>query len=623
MTITNYQYAVSSNGGSTYSAYAALSPADGVSPITVTGLTQNTAYLIKLKAVNDVGVSDVESSPVSFTSEGVPTSAPSSLSSTQTNTTATISFTAAASSTSITNYEYSFNNSSWTALSPADAATPVTITGLTQNTAYTIYLRGVNSYGSGPGSTGLSLTTQGVPTSAPSSLSSVQTNNSVAISFTAAASSTALTNYEYSFNNSSWTALSPADAVSPVTISGLSQNTAYNVYLRGVNSYGSGPASSGLSFTTEGVPTGAATISLVTTTTTTATVTFSIAAGGGTITGYELYVANQTNAWNNTTASPISVTGLTANTTYGFFVRAKNAYGVGPDSAQYIIATQQNAASSVDYLVVAGGGAGGKDYGGGGGAGGYRTASGFAVTGGTSYTVTIGGGGAPNGGSGTNSVFSSITSTGGGGGGNFVDYQTPTAGNTGGSGGGGVGGYPSITSLGGSGTAGQGNGGGNGAAWASLRYTSGGGGGAGAAGGNAVSGSNAGSGGAGLQSSITGTATFYAGGGAGGWLAEYSTNIGSRSIGGSGIGGGWNGSAVVGPSGVVNTGSGGASFGQNTGDGFNTGGIGSGGSGVVVIAYPDSLRPLQSIGAGLTYTQPTRSGYRVYRFTGGTGTITF
>jgi hypothetical protein len=25
----------------------------------------------------------------------------------------------------------------------------------------------------------------------------------------------------------------------------------------------------------------------------------------------------------------------------------------------------------------------------------------------------------------------------------------------------------------------------------------------------------------------------------------------------------------------------------------------------------------------LTYTQPTRTGYRVYRFTGGTGTITW
>jgi hypothetical protein len=29
-----------------------------------------------------------------------------------------------------------------------------------------------------------------------------------------------------------------------------------------------------------------------------------------------------------------------------------------------------------------------------------------------------------------------------------------------------------------------------------------------------------------------------------------------------------------------------------------------------------------TIGAGLTYTEPTRSGYRVYRFTQGTGYIT-
>jgi hypothetical protein len=49
---------------------------------------------------------------------------------------------------------------------------------------------------------------------------------------------------------------------------------------------------------------------------------------------------------------------------------------------------------------------------------------------------------------------------------------------------------------------------------------------------------------------------------------------------------------------------------------------GNGGSGIVVIAYPDTYPALSSIGAGLTYNQPTRSGYRVYRFTAGTGTVT-
>jgi hypothetical protein len=43
---------------------------------------------------------------------------------------------------------------------------------------------------------------------------------------------------------------------------------------------------------------------------------------------------------------------------------------------------------------------------------------------------------------------------------------------------------------------------------------------------------------------------------------------------------------------------------------------------VVIIAYPDTF-PAATISGGLTYNQPTRTGYRVYRFTAGTGTITF
>jgi len=90
------------------------------------------------------------------------------------------------------------------------------------------------------------------PVTAPTSLSSVPSTTSVAISFTAPTDDggAPITNYEYSFNLSSWTALSPADATSPVTVSGLTANTSYTVYLRAVNEVGSGVASTGLSFTT-------------------------------------------------------------------------------------------------------------------------------------------------------------------------------------------------------------------------------------------------------------------------------------------------------------------------------------------------------------------------------------
>jgi hypothetical protein len=55
-----------------------------------------------------------------------------------------------------------------------------------------------------------------------------------------------------------------------------------------------------------------------------------------------------------------------------------------------------------------------------------------------------------------------------------------------------------------------------------------------------------------------------------------------------------------------------------------TGSYAAGGSGIVIIAYPSTFNALTTIDAGLTYSVSTssRSGYRVYSFTSGTGTIT-
>lgn len=545
-----------------------------------------------------------------------PLTAPTSLSATAVNTSVSISFTAPTQNGGlpITNYEYSFNNSVWTALSPTDATSPVTVPGLTQNTGYTVYLRAVNAIGSGPASSGVSFTTEGIPTSAPSGLSAIQTDTSVAISFTAAASSTSLTNYEYSFNNSTWTALSPTDAVSPVTISGLSQNTAYTVYLRGVNSYGSGPASTGVSFTTYGPPTGSATISSVGVTATTATVNFSVAAGGGAITGYDLYVANYTNSWNNTTASPISVTGLTQNSYYVFYVRAKNAYGVGPQSAGYGVTTSLGPLP-VNFYVLAGGGGGGGGYangttgtywsGGGGGAGGLRTSvtqngggagldSAISFSSGASTTVTVGGGGAGGvvagaGGGGGSSTFSSITATGGGAG------NASTGGNAGSYG---YAGRGPSNGVGGSG-------GGVGSAstvligtryWGSSYYP-----------------------GSGLANSITGASIARGGGGGNGGV--YNVNGGENGIPGpstDGSGSGGTNRANGNPgAGNYGGGGGGGSFYDYAG---YTGG--AGGSGIVIISYPTTYSTLTSI-TGLTYSYSVVGSNRVYQFTGGSGTIVF
>jgi hypothetical protein len=51
---------------------------------------------------------------------------------------------------------------------------------------------------------------------------------------------------------------------------------------------------------------------------------------------------------------------------------------------------------------------------------------------------------------------------------------------------------------------------------------------------------------------------------------------------------------------------------------------GAGGSGLVVLAIPTTFAELSSIAVGLVYTLDTtnRPGFRVYRFTGGTGLVT-
>jgi hypothetical protein len=414
---------------------------------------------------------------------------------------------------------------------------------------------------------------------------------------------------------STYTAISTPGSItgssssSPITVSGLNQGTSYTFTVTATNGYGNSLATSASnSVSLTSVPQ-APTIgsALATGISGTAAVAFTAGAtGGSAITTYTA-TSSPGGLTGSSATSPITVAGLTNGTGYTFTVTATNANGVSSASSASNSITPYVAVapSTVEYLVVGGGGSGGpanggSNGGGGGGGGGYRTSNSFSVASGTPLTVTVGAASAPYG-QGNDSVFSTITSTGGGRGGGGAGGSTGTAGFTGGSGGGGGNG----TSTGGAGGAGntpstspsQGNNGGAG----TNNNAGGGGGGAGGAG-SAGSSNNGGNGGAGASSSITGTSTLYAYGGGGfGWT-------GSNGVNGNG--------SSSGTAPTANTGS--AYAAAQSGVSYNLGA-----SGVVVIAYPDTNSPLASIGAGLTYDQPSRSGYRVYRFTGGTGSITF
>ena len=211
-------------------------------------------------------------------------------------------------------------------------------------------------------------------------------------------------------------------------------------------------------------------------------------------------------------------------------------------------------------------------------------------------------------------VYSEATSTGG----TMIDrwrlWGSTGAGGSGGgaSGRGGSGGAATQTGTGA--TAFYGNTGG------SAGGQGGGGGGGGAGGVGSSGGSNGGTGGIGTSAfSAWGAATssgqnisgtyWYAGGGGG------STRGASPGAGGSG--GGGNGNYYTtnnGSSGTVNTGGGGG------GNDFS--GPYLGGSGIIILRYSDSKPDLTSIDVGLTFTKYTTGGYKYYKFTAGTGTVT-
>lgn len=256
---------------------------------------------------------------------------------------------------------------------------------------------------------------------------------------------------------------------------------------------------------------------------------------------------------------------------------------------------------TITYLAVGGGGSGGggdTSGGGGGGAGGLISST-FNANGSTVYSITVGAGGAAvatgvgNGNNGANTIISgsditTITAYGGGGGGGIASSDSgPKPANNGGSGGGGsnynasgaggIGVYPGSTYI--SATR-QGYDGGttDGHTSVGLNYPSSGGGGAGGIGGY-PSQTVGGAGGIGVQSSITGTALYYAGGGGG---ATYGGGTGGT--GGSGVGGnGGTGSGGTAPgAGVDYTGSGGGGQDQSGGSRFS----GKGGTGVVILSIP-------------------------------------
>ena len=364
--ITGYQF--STDGGATWSS--TLSSSSVSSPHTITGLSNGATYYAQVRAVNSIGPG-VASSELGGTPRGAPL-APTITSITAGDGYLDVAFTEGSNNGgAVTNFQYSTDGgSTFTALSPADNTSPIRISGLTNGTSYNVKIKAVNSVGAGTESSQESGTPLSVPLS-PTISSVTPSNGTLTIAFTAGGTGgSSITNYQYSLDGgATWTTRSPAATTSPITVTGLTNGTTYQVQIRAVNSLGSGKSTESITASTPLEISSAPSITSVTGGNPTLSVAFT-AGSGGTITNYE-FSTNGGTTWqvrNPVSAtSPLTISGLTNGTSYSVKIRGVTAAGSGvasdassgtpytTPSAPTITTVTDTASSGLSVAFTAGG----------------------------------------------------------------------------------------------------------------------------------------------------------------------------------------------------------------------------------------------------------------------------
>ena len=337
-----------SDGGSTITGYTAysspgnISGTSATSPITVTGLSPNTAYTFTVTATNADGTSGPSQPSNTITTDSTAPGAPTIGTATKTGTsTATVAFLPPSSDggVSITSYTATSSPSGITA---TGTSSPITLTGLTSATAYTFTVTATNSIGtSSPSQASNSITTDYInPNSpgAPTIGTATKTGSSTAtVAYTAPASDGgyAITSYTAVSTPGGITGTLSQAGSGTISITGLTPGNSYSFIVFATNSQGAGINSSASnSITTDAAAPGAPTIGTAAKTgATTATVAFTEPSvnNGAAVTGYTV-TSSPGGITATGTSSPILVTGLSPASSYTFTITATNSAGTSVPS---------------------------------------------------------------------------------------------------------------------------------------------------------------------------------------------------------------------------------------------------------------------------------------------------
>jgi hypothetical protein len=235
--------APASNGGEPITVYTVTSSGGQVqtgsaSPITVTGLTNGTSYTFTVTATNAVGISSASGASSAAKPATIP-DAPTITSVTRGNQQVTVTFNAPASNGGEPITGYTVTSSGGQV--QTNTGSPITVTGLTNGTSYTFTVVATNVVGSSSSSSTSSsvipATTPGAPTITNVAIGDEQAT----ITFTPPASNGGRPITSYTVTSSGEHVATGSS--SPITITGLTNNTEYTFTVTATNEVGTSTAS--------------------------------------------------------------------------------------------------------------------------------------------------------------------------------------------------------------------------------------------------------------------------------------------------------------------------------------------------------------------------------------------
>ena len=241
-------FTIPANGGSPIVGYGVscnsgqVTASGSSSPIVLAGLANGTTYSCTVTATNSFGPG-AESAPVSVTPLSVP-DAPTIGTATAGNTIASIAFTPPANNggSAITGFTATCNPG---ALSASGGNSPISVPGLSNGTTYSCSVTATNALGTSAASGTVSVVAATVP-GAPTIGATIPGDGQGSVSFTAPTSNggSAIISYTAICGANSVTGLA-----SPITVTGLVNNTSYVCSVVATNAVGPGAASATASVT--------------------------------------------------------------------------------------------------------------------------------------------------------------------------------------------------------------------------------------------------------------------------------------------------------------------------------------------------------------------------------------